>query len=90
MTKKHKGLPVNPYTASEGAKGTGQYHNSALWTPDVILAAPDLLEALKAMQSAAEEIAVEFIEHKRAANWGIINAAYVACERAIAKAEGKV
>jgi hypothetical protein len=52
-------------------------------------AAPDLLEALRGMQTASEEIAIEFIEHKRATNWKIVNDAYVAAARAIAKAEGR-
>ncbi len=46
-----------------------------------------LLDALKGMQAASEEIAVEFIYNKRATNWKIINDAYVACEQAIIKAE---
>lgn len=48
----------------------------------------ELLAALKGMERAAEEIAVEFIEHKRATNWKIVNEAYVACSAAIRKAEG--
>ena len=52
-------------------------------------AAPEMLEALRGMHRASEEIAVEFIEHKRATNWGIVNDAYIAAARAIAKAEGK-
>ena len=48
----------------------------------------DLLAALRGMQEAAKEIAIEFIEHKRATNWKIVNDAYVAAADAIAKAEG--
>ena len=55
----------------------------------LIAAAPELLDALRGMQKASEEIAVEFIEHKRATNWGIVNDAYIAAARAIAKAEGR-
>jgi len=55
----------------------------------LIAAAPDLLEALRGMEKASEEIAVEFIERKRATNWAVVNDAYVAAARAIAKAEGR-
>ena len=55
----------------------------------LIAAAPELLEALKQMEIAAQEIAVEFIEHERATNWKVVNDAYIASARAIAKAEGK-
>jgi hypothetical protein len=41
------------------------------------------------MFKAADEVAAEFIQKKRAAKWGIINDAYVKAERAIAKAEGE-
>lgn len=47
----------------------------------------ELLAALKGMERAAQEIAIEFIEHRRAANWKIINDAYVACAKAIREAE---
>jgi hypothetical protein len=53
----------------------------------LIAASPDLLDALKQMQVAAEEIAIEFIEHKRATNWKLVNDAHVAAARAIAKAD---
>ena len=49
--------------------------------------AKQLAEALKAMQKAVDEIAEEFILHRRAANWGIINDAYVATNRALAAYE---
>jgi hypothetical protein len=52
-------------------------------------AAPELLAALKDMFKAADEVAAEFIQNKRAAKWGIINDAYVKAERAIAKATSK-
>jgi hypothetical protein len=55
---------------------------------NLIAAAPDLLAALKDMFKAADEVAAEFIQKKRAAKWDIINDAYVKAERAIAKAEG--
>jgi hypothetical protein len=55
----------------------------------LIAAAPELLEALKQMEIAAQEIVVEFIEHKRATKWKVVNDAYIASARAIAKAEGK-
>ena len=55
----------------------------------LIAAAPDLLNALRGMQKAAEEIAIEFIEHKRATNWAIVNDAYVAAAQAIDKVEGR-
>ena len=53
----------------------------------LLSAAPDLLDAVKAMQTACDEWAAEFTQKKRAANWGIINEAYCKAERAIAKAE---
>ena len=37
----------------------------------------ELAAALQGMFTASEEIAVEFIEHKRATNWGVVNDAYV-------------
>jgi hypothetical protein len=52
-------------------------------------AAPEMLAALKDMFKATDEIAAEFIQNKRAANWKIINDAYVRAELAIAKAESK-
>ena len=52
-------------------------------------AASELLAALKDMFKAADEIAEEFIKNKRAANWGIINNAYLKADAAISKAEGK-
>jgi hypothetical protein len=49
----------------------------------------ELLTALRGMFKAAEEIAVEFIKHKRATNWKIVNDAYCDATAAIEKAEGK-
>jgi hypothetical protein len=43
-----------------------------------------MAEALRAMQTAADEIAIEFIQHKRATNWGVVNDAYMSAERALA------
>ncbi len=48
----------------------------------------ELLAALHGMFQAAEEIAVEFIEHKRATNWKVVNDAYCNATDAIKKAEG--
>lgn len=47
----------------------------------------ELLEALHGMFDAANEIAKEFIHHRRAADWGIVNKAYMVAESAIRKAE---
>ena len=49
-------------------------------------AVPDLVGALKEMFKASDEIAIEFIQKKRATNWGVVNQAYVAAEAAIRKA----
>ncbi len=48
----------------------------------------ELLVALEGMEIAIEEIAVEFIEHRRATNWRTVNDAYIAAALAIRKAEG--
>lgn len=42
---------------------------------------PKCGEPLVGMQKAADEIAAEFIHHKRAADWAIINNAYLATEK---------
>lgn len=60
-----------------------RFYNATL-----IKAAPDLLEALKAMQRACDEWAAEFTQKKRAMNWGIVNDAYCKAAAAIAKATG--
>lgn len=52
-------------------------------------AAPELLEACKAMFKAADEIASEFVKKEDAADWGIINEAYMKNSAAIAKAGNK-
>jgi hypothetical protein len=77
------GAPVGVYLYSV-APGMVEEANACL-----IAAAPDLLAALKDMFKAADEVAAEFIQNKRAANWKIINDAYVRAERAIAKAESR-
>ena len=55
----------------------------------LIAAAPELLEALQAMQKACDEWAAEFTQKKRAMNWGIVNDAYVKAAKAIASAKGE-
>ena len=48
----------------------------------------ELLAALKKSQVAIDELMTEFISHKRAANWLIINDAGVMAGKVIAKIEG--
>lgn len=55
----------------------------------LIAAAPELLEAVKAMQKACDEWAAEFTQKKRAMDWGVVNDAYLKASAAIAKATGK-
>ena len=43
----------------------------------------EMLAALEGMFKAADEIAIEFIENKRAADWGVINRAYMAAEKVV-------
>jgi hypothetical protein len=52
----------------------------------LIAAAPDLLEACRAMLQAADELMTEFISKKRATNWGVVNSAMVGAGAAIRKA----
>ena len=47
----------------------------------------EMLEALELMQVAAAEIAAEFIAHKHATKWAIVNDAYVKAARSIANAK---
>lgn len=74
---------LNAY--AEAALQHGSLPEKGVPHDHVRAAAPELLDALKAMQKAA----IEFIEHKRATNWGIVNDAYVAAAKAIQKADGK-
>lgn len=59
----------------------------------LIAAAPELLEAVKAMRAACDEWAAEFTQNNwifsRAMDWGIVNDAYSKAARSIAKAEGE-
>jgi hypothetical protein len=55
----------------------------------LIAAAPELLEAVKAMQLACDEWAAEFTQKTREINWAVVNDAYIKASNAIAKAEGK-
>lgn len=56
----------------------------------LMAAAPELLDALIAMGKACEELIAERFHHKRAANWAIINDAYMKRTAAIAKASKKL
>ena len=54
---------------------------------EIVPVAKELLSALKGMSKAADEVAGEFIKNEKAANWGVINEAYMAQTAAIKKAE---
>jgi len=71
---------VSVYT-QEGV-GVTQEANARL-----IAAAPDLLKAVKLMQKACDEWAAEFTQKRRGMDWGVVNTAYYAAEKAIFKAE---
>jgi len=43
----------------------------------------ELTKALRAMFKAADEIAIEFIQKKRATNWLVVNEAYLQGKRAL-------
>jgi len=47
----------------------------------------EMLEALEGMFKASNEISAEFIQNRRATNWGIVNDAYLAAEKAIRDAK---
>lgn len=45
----------------------------------------ELVDAVEGMFEANEEICAEFMHHKRAANWGLINEKWMAAECVLAK-----
>jgi hypothetical protein len=51
--------------------------------------APEMASALREMLKAADELMTEFVSKKRAANWGVINAAMVAASALLARTERK-
>lgn len=46
-----------------------------------------MLAALKGMFKASDEIAAEFIQKKRATDWGIVNEAYLGASEILRKLE---
>ena len=52
-----------------------------------IAAAPQLVEAVKAMQGACDEWAAEFTQKTRAMNWGKVNDAYMQATAALRAVE---
>ena len=48
-----------------------------------------MLEALKLMVAAEEELMIEFVSKKRVAKWGIINEAGIKAAKALSLAEPK-
>lgn len=57
---------------------------------DVHPATHELALAIVGMFEAADEIAVEFIQSKRATSWGIVNDAYCAANKALKTAGYKM
>lgn len=47
----------------------------------------EMRDAIRGLLKASDEVAAEFIQRKRAANWGIINKAYLAAEKVLAKSQ---
>lgn len=80
-------LPDHPSRPAEGLESLSPAPPFSVENYKLLVA--ELVDALRGMEKASEEIAVEFIEHKRATNWKVVNDAYCAAARAIAKAEGR-